>query len=245
MISTIIKLRNEFLRIKNMGLVKSLREGTTGMGYTFETLINKKEDQNYLPDYNGVEIKTKMGYSKSSIVLFSLVPRMNGDSCVKYLVRKYGYSNKKDRNFKILRCDVFANSKVLIFNKYYFKLVIDYTDNQLKLLSYDNDFNILDNKIYWSLDELKNRLLTKLKYLAIIKGYPYKRDDGIYYRYTNFDAYELRGFDNFLELIDDGLIFITFNIEENIEKAGILKCQNVQFRINIQDVDKLYRKIWI
>ena len=41
----IIKLNNEFKRIKNIGLVKSMRKGPTGIGYTFETLINDNKQQ--------------------------------------------------------------------------------------------------------------------------------------------------------------------------------------------------------
>ena len=42
--NTIKKLKNEFEKIKNIPLNKSLRIGPTGLGYTFETLINKKEE---------------------------------------------------------------------------------------------------------------------------------------------------------------------------------------------------------
>ena len=33
-----------FEKVKNKGWIKSLRKGDTGIGYTFETLIGKKEE---------------------------------------------------------------------------------------------------------------------------------------------------------------------------------------------------------
>ena len=34
-----IILRDKFQKIKKMGLIEPLRKGTTGIGYTFETLL--------------------------------------------------------------------------------------------------------------------------------------------------------------------------------------------------------------
>ena len=40
--NNILELKKEFDRIKKLNYIKSLRKGSTGVGYTFETLINKK-----------------------------------------------------------------------------------------------------------------------------------------------------------------------------------------------------------
>ena len=42
-----------------MGLIAPLRRGSTGIGYTFETLLSKKEDSESNPDFLG------MGSSKT------------------------------------------------------------------------------------------------------------------------------------------------------------------------------------
>ena len=44
MSKNIIDLYRVFVKIKKLGYVKSMRDGVTGIGYTFETLINKRED---------------------------------------------------------------------------------------------------------------------------------------------------------------------------------------------------------
>ena len=83
-------LYREFYRIRNMGLIKSLRGGSTGIGYTFETLLSKKEDQSFKPDYLGIEIKTHLGYSKSPITLFNLTPENIDKKTTKDLLKEYG-----------------------------------------------------------------------------------------------------------------------------------------------------------
>lgn len=44
-----IELYNSFCKINSIGWIKSKRGGITGSGYTFETLIGKKEDSFFLP----------------------------------------------------------------------------------------------------------------------------------------------------------------------------------------------------
>ena len=60
----IIQLYIEFNKIRRLEWIKSLRNGPTGIGYTFETLLNKKEDCQRQPDYQGIEIKTIRYLSK-------------------------------------------------------------------------------------------------------------------------------------------------------------------------------------
>ena len=74
MIEEINLLKNKFYTIKNLGWVKSLRKGSTGIGYTFESLLGKKEDTLTLPDFNGIEIKSHRKNSKSYITLFNYNP---------------------------------------------------------------------------------------------------------------------------------------------------------------------------
>ena len=63
------KLYRKFNEIRKMGYVKSVRNGSTGIGATFEYLLGKEEESFEIPDYYGIEIKTKRAYSKSYITL--------------------------------------------------------------------------------------------------------------------------------------------------------------------------------
>lgn len=89
------ELESKLLKIKNMGFVESLRKGSTGIGFTFETLFGVKENNIPIPDIGGrVEIKTIRKDSKSLITLFTF---NRGVWSIKQseLVRKFGYIDKK------------------------------------------------------------------------------------------------------------------------------------------------------
>lgn len=101
-------LRQKFNDIKQMGAVKALREGSTGIGYTFETLLGKKEDSESLPDFMGIEIKTKLGYSKSPITLFNCVSIRNNCSAIEYILDNYYWYSKK-KNAKVFSVELYAN----------------------------------------------------------------------------------------------------------------------------------------
>ena len=68
--NTFIEIKRKFLEIKNKGWIKSVRNGSTGIGATFEYLLGMEENNLEIPDYNEIEIKTKRNYSKSYTTLF-------------------------------------------------------------------------------------------------------------------------------------------------------------------------------
>lgn len=72
--NSLILLSEKFKEIKKEGYIESTRKGFTGVGKTFEDLIGKKEDRSDSPDFNGIEIKTKLGYKKSFVTLFNATP---------------------------------------------------------------------------------------------------------------------------------------------------------------------------
>ena len=78
------EIKELFKEIKTKEFNKSLRKGTTGIEFTFENLINKKEDNISTPDYKNIEIKTKLGYSKSPLTLFCNTPKKDNIHAIKY-----------------------------------------------------------------------------------------------------------------------------------------------------------------
>lgn len=238
------KLKYLFMKIRNMELTESLRTGTTGLGFTFETLIGKTEDSDFLPDFNGIEIKTKLGYTKSPITLFTLVPHKHDESSIKYILNNFGYPDKS-KEFKCFRGDVFYNFNNIIANKYIFKTAVDEKEDKLKLIIYDKNFNMINDAIYWDLEELRTRLFIKLNYLAIIKGYPYRRGGKVFYKYTTLSVYKLKGFEAFLKLLKQDKIYIVFNIgmHKSANRFGQICDRGTAFRIRLDSINELFDKI--
>lgn len=83
--------------IKNKGFIQSLRRGSTGIGYTFETLFGVQENNIPIPDIGGrVEIKTNY---KEGFSIFKLFTFNRGVWHIKQkeLVQKYGCIDEKGR----------------------------------------------------------------------------------------------------------------------------------------------------
>lgn len=237
-------LKQEFLNIKKMGLIKTLRDGPTGVGYTFETLINKAEDQESKPDFNSIELKSKLGYSKSALTLFNCVPLKNNISAVKYIFDKYAHYRYGDKNsYKMFERKVFSNYTIKRFN-IEFKLKVDYYASEIVLKSYENGV-FVEDVCSWDFKVLEKRLHAKLKCLAVIEAYPYRMDNETYYKYVKLKFYKLKGFFEFLQLIEKDKIFVSFYMKEAISSKGnfIIKDHGVAFRINYNDIDKLFYKI--
>ena len=176
-----ILLRKEFNNIKKLGLITPLRRGSTGIGYTFETLLNKKEDSECKPDFYGIEVKTKFGYSKSPLTLFHCVPKRNDTSSIKYIFDKYSYPKLKNKNIMLFEREIYSNK---IPQKYNcdFKLFVDYFEKRIIMKSYYNN-SFLEDVCFWDFKDLERKLKIKLSYLAIIHAYPYRINKKLYYKY--------------------------------------------------------------
>ena len=239
-----LELKRKFEEIRDKDKNLSLRNSHTGLGYTFETLLNKKEDNSYQPDYKGIEIKTKYAFSKYGVSLFTLTPKSNhNESAIKNIYENYSYYN----NFKSFKGDVYCNCTSEIGTKFIFKTKIDYEEKKIILEILDSNLDLIDNSIYWTFKSIKNRLTTKLNYLALVKAYPYKKDNIVYYKYTSIDFYKLSSFENFLTLLEKGLIYITFNIDtfKTGNRKGQIHDHVTAFKIKNVAINTLFKEIII
>ena len=78
-----------------------------------------------VPDYKGIEIKTRRTYSKSAITLFTAVPDGEEPKEIERIKNTYGYPYKKDKNHKCLYVDIYGNKLTFGGVKYQYKLDID------------------------------------------------------------------------------------------------------------------------
>lgn len=237
-------LKQEFMRIKNMGYVKSTRAGVTGVGKTFEDLLEKEEDILGLPDYNGIELKTKLGYSKSYTTLFNSTPA--GVLEIQRLCKEYGYPDKVLKNKKILNISI-TTTPTLVANRYYFSLKVNYLKKRINLVIKDCHNNLLEDFVYWDFDVLKEKLYKKLQYVALINAWPTTRNNITYYKYYKINFYKLKGFEKFMELIDKGVIRISLKIGVHREgsKKGQYHDRGTSFELKSLDFWKLFEHIYI
>lgn len=239
---TLIK---EFENIKKMGWIKSKRNDYGGIGRTFEELIGVKENEFPIPDFGNIEIKTKRAYSKSYTNLFNSTPTGPHYHEVENLRIKYGYPDKILKNFKVLNTSIYANSINKVGKNYFFKLTINKEKKKIYLTILNSNLEIIENSTYWDFDDLEEKLYRKMKYLAFIKAYTKKINNDEYFKYYEMKLYKLKEFNDFIKLIEKGIIRINLKIGifRSGNKKGNICDHGTSFCIKENDLDKLYNLI--
>ena len=231
------KLKQLFKAIKNEGWIKSKRKGPTGIGYTFECLINKEEDALPMPDFNGIEIKTIRSRSRRKIHLFSLVPDGHCEEPIKRIINKLGYTTK-DNLKKRCYVEVYGNKYTQLGYYKRIKLKDNPDLKRIELIGINASNNSLCLNVSWSYDKLKERIESKTSTLAVIKADNKEIKGEEYFLYEKINFYKLKNFDNFIELINNGMIKVNIKIEEEYCNS-----HGIDFSILDKNIEMLYEKI--
>ncbi len=239
---TIISLKKKFDEIRKMGYVKAINNNFSGIGVTFEQLLGVNSGNFEIPDFDGVEIKTKRKYSESGITLFTMVPDGPNLYETKRLKDTYGYPDRVCKQFPILLGAVYANKIVKIGLKYMYKLKVDRVNRKIYLQIFNLSGKTIEDKVYWSFDSLKEKLDRKLKILALINAWPNKIKGETYYKYYKMNIYTLKDFESFIELIEKGIIRLNFRVGifRSGERFGQMHDHGSGFEIKECDLLKLY-----
>lgn len=231
-------------KIINQQWVPSMYKGTGGMGITFEKLLNIETNTFEIPDYDNIEIKTKLYDRGGYISLFNATP----DSYL-FEIRRirdtYGYPYSKDKELKVFNISVYSNKKVYIGNNLWVKLKIDKIKKRIFLLIINKYNNILDSDCSWSFELLKEKIYRKLKYLLLVYGTKKERNNITFYKYLKYHCYKLKNFENFLSCLETGDIRISFKIGviRFGDKRGNIKDHGTSFDIEKSKLYKIYDEI--
>lgn len=235
-----------FKNINKKGYFKGITNNViNSCGLTFENLINKKADSKYLPDFDSVEIKTTHRFSRYDINLFSL--KFDGPDQYEsnYLLTTYGIKNK-DFDKKELTVNLKFREKVLVNDKYFFELNIDYMNKMFCINIFDLNQKFLETRGYLNFDSINKRINIKLKNLALIHASKKIINSNLYFRYYKISCYQYKGIETFLELIQNGDVNLTLMLR--FAKSGVdigkNKNKNIIFSISKLKINKLYNEIY-
>ena len=237
----ILELHKKFLNISSMGWIKSLRSGSTGVGYTFESLIDKVEDTLSLPDFKGIEIKTHRKNSKSHVSLFNCNPSGNDSYELKRIFDSYCYYNPT-KKIKSLNTSVYCDCIIDVGIHYKFSLKVDREQCKVFLRVFDRLGYFIEESSYWSFDVLREKLYSKMSYLAVVQADSKFCGKAEYFKYTNIRFYKIKSFDSFIKLLENGKIRVTFTVSgySNPEMANKIKNHGTSFNISFDDISLLY-----
>ena len=234
-------LKAKLIRIKNMGYIKAVNNDSSGIGLTLEKELGKSIDNFPLPDFkNLIEIKTKLAFSKRPIHLFSLIPEGKDFFESNRILDTYGYFSKN--NEKRFNGTIVANKKTKIGKNYYFSLEVNYKEEKITLLVYNNLNMIIDNSTYWDFNKLDNAISRKIKYLAFVQVWSTERNKIKYYKYFKYDFFKFSNIYTFLNLVEKGIISITFsmNTYKNNKNDDRIHNHGTTFDISKEDLYKLF-----
>lgn len=235
------ELLEKFTEIASMGWVKSNRSHNTGVGKTFEDLLEKEEDNLGEPDYKGIELKAHRSNSESYVTLFTASPDGPQKSENTRLRNTYGKIDDES-NLKILHTSIFANRKNTYCGQYKFQMEVNRNDKKVYLAIYDINDNLLEKISYWEFESLQKKLERKLKKLAFI-GSKSKKEDGIeLFKYEKITISKFKDFGKFLELIENGNIMldIRIGVYKSGKNFGKTHDHGTGFRIREKDIELLY-----
>lgn len=235
-------IKNKFYEVKMMGWVESDRNDSGAIGITFEKSIGIENNELEIPDFNGVEIKTKKKYSKSYTTLFNCTPTGPHYHEIERLKDLYGYPDAKIKIYNVLNTSIYSNKKVKVGLKYYFKLEVDQKKEKIFLIIYDIYGNLIEKEVYWDFDILEEKLHRKLKYLAYVKALEKTIHKKKYFKYYEMKIYKLKDFNTFIHLLNSGIIRISIKIGifRDEKRIGKIHDHGTSFCIQEENLDKLY-----
>ena len=231
-----VKELQEYIRdIYQKGWIKTLRAGDTGIGKTFESLLNIKENNKKEPDYKGVEIKCSRQSTSTLQTLFSKTPNYaNLKNKRKDLVVNHGYwDSTKERHALYLTLHTLSeNSKG-------WRLFCDNEQEEIHILK--------DGKkiVYYEYQVLKESLSQKHKQTlfvkALSKNRKLKNDPNELFLYESAFYCEESSFINFLSLLSEGKISLDFTIHHD-PNTGKTRDHGFLWRIKKEYIPLLFKK---
>lgn len=234
-------LVNKIREIKKLDWIKCENRNNNIAGIKLEKLIGKEIENFEIPDFEGIEIKTKCSKYEEYLSLFNATP----DSYlfeIKRLHEKYGYPDKDLPEFNVLNFSVTSINWCHINELYNAILRVDKKNRIVILEIYNNKYELIDNFSKWSFDILEEKLYRKLKYLCFVEAKKKYINKDLYIKYENDSYFKLKGFEEFIKLINNGYIRICFciGIYKSGKKLGQIHDHGTSFEIKVKNLNKLF-----
>lgn len=239
------ELLKKFKVISKSKWMQGINNYTNSAGLTFESLLDKKADSMFFPDYKGIEIKCTQRFSRYPITLFS--KSFDGPSLYQMnkILNKYGRNDIIYKDKKILNSNLSCNKKILVNGKYYFKLEVSEKEQKIYLAVYDILDNLIEKEAFINFETIKTVLELKLSTLALVYASKKVIDDIPHFRYYKIIIYKLISFDKFIELLKQDIIIVDIigRISRSGSEIGRQRNKNLVFKISKDNIDKLFRMI--
>lgn len=245
------KLIEELIKIRNQGWVLSRRKNNDGgVGNTLEDLLGIDENNLPIPNAAEWELKAQRKETTSLVTLFHMEPSPRALKFVpSLLLPNFGWKHKEaglkySIDEKSFRQTINARS----FSDRGFSVMVDRINNRISVLF---DYNNIDKKKhlhwyqqvmgneleilpYWGFDDVFHKLGSKLHNCFFVRAKVKKENGNLYFWYQ--DIFMLKSLDKnkFINLIEDGKIYIDFDARTGHNHGTKFRLQN-QFLPNLYE----------
>lgn len=216
-------------------------------GLTYEALLGKEVENFAIPDYLGIELKTRR---RDSTNLFLELFTANPDNTffeAKRLVETYGYEDREKREYKVFNVRASTGFERKINENCFLKLEVSRKEEKIYVVIYDKEGNLIERKVSWTFALLKEKVEMKLSSLALIeyeKKWIYNEP---HYWYKMPRCYKLRSFEKFIDLIECGAISVAFRVGvyKRGRRMGETYDHGTTFNIFYNRIDELFEEFHV
>jgi len=241
--NVILKFKNDFLRIKEIGWVQSHQIHNPGIGRTFEDLIGVKENNFQLVDYlEFLELKSQRDYTGSMLTLFTKSPDHPANANT-YLRETFGIADKDSPKLKIIHTTISGAKFNTLYNRFGLKLDVDKTEQRIYIrVKKIEDDSIVSDKIYYDFETLRRIVEQKCQNIAYISAESKIQDGHEHFKYQSAVLLTGLTFEKFIDAVKQGLIL--YDIRIGVYKTGIsigkTHDHGSGFRIKKQNIEKVF-----
>lgn len=234
------KFKEDFEKVKKAGFIESHRTNNTGIGKTFEDLVNVIENNKQEVDYlNELELKSSRELSNSMVTLFTKSPS-HPPQANTLLRLKFG---KDEKGSKILHTTVPGDKFNTFLEKYGFKLEINENEKRIYILIKDLRTNtLIDFICYYTFEDLKKIVEKKCKNIAFVTAKIRKDNEKEFFHFENAILLIGLTFNKFLKAIQNGDILydIRIGVYGNGKNKGKTHDHGSGFRIKKDRIAKVF-----
>ena len=219
------QITTKLSEIKAMGFVRTMRKGSTGVGYTLETLLGIEENNIRLPDLGTFELKARREGHSGMTTLFTFnkaawkIGQMDA-------IHRYGTRDQNGRLGLYQSLSTTPNNQGLYLE----------VDRERILVSHSMDRRLL---LAWSLDDVSERFDEKVSDLLLVKALVEMRDDTEHFKYHS--ARLLSGGpdrETLREKLQHGEVIIELRLHDRGTRSA--RNHGTAFRVLGNSLDDLY-----
>lgn len=216
------ELLGKFDEVKERGWIDTLRSGDTGIGYTFETLLEIKENNEQIADFKGIEIKCKgikegQTTSSSKFNLFQAGPTWIKKASTKERIRILGTLNEAGLYACYSQVTTAPNNIGLLLDVLSAQSKIDLRKNA-------------DALGFWSFERLEKRLIEKHGRAVFVKAKSRNTTGKTQYAYEELVYCDKPTIERFVELVVQRNLVFEFTMHE--ETNGRVRNHGYPWRLS-------------